>query len=253
MSTNINVTLQIHRKDNKNSESFIETHIIDSVSIDSSFLEMLDVLNEKLIEDNKNPIAFESDCREGICGACSLVINGIPHGKEKGVTTCQLHMRSFNAGDTITIEPWKATAFPIIKDLVTDRSALDKIMHSGGYISVNSGSATDGNTILISKQSAEKAFNGAACIGCGACVAACKNASAMLFVSAKISHLINVPQGLIERKNRIINMMIQMDHEGFGSCTNTLECAAVCPKEISTSVINELNQEFISSIFSSSN
>jgi len=253
VSININVTLQIHRKENKNSNSFIETHIVDSISSDASFLEMLDVLNEKLIENNKNPISFESDCREGICGACSLVINGVPHGKEKGITTCQLHMRTFNSGDIITIEPWKAAAFPIIKDLVVNRSALDKIMHSGGYISAKTGSARDGNSILISKQSAEKAFNGAACIGCGACVAACKNASAMLFVAAKISHLSNLPQGLIERKNRITNMIMQMDHEGFGSCTNTLECSAVCPKEISTSVINELNQEFISSIFSTSN
>jgi len=253
MSININVTLKIHRQDNKTTPSFIETHNIDSISSDASFLEMLDILNEKLIEEDKNPIAFESDCREGICGACSLVINGIPHGKEKGITTCQLHMRTFNNGDIITIEPWKATAFPVIKDLVVNRNALDKIMHSGGYISVKTGSAQDGNSILISKQSAEKAFNGAACIGCGACIAACKNSSAMLFVSAKISHLINVPQGLIENKSRVMNMIIQMDHEGFGSCTNTLECSSVCPKEISTSVINELNQEFISSVFSTSN
>ncbi len=252
MSININVTLQIHRQENKKSPSFIETHHITSISSDASFLEMLDILNEKLIEENKNPIAFESDCREGICGACSLVINGVAHGKEKGVTTCQLHMRSFNNGDTITIEPLKATAFPIIKDLVVNRNALDKIMHAGGYISVKTGAARDGNSILISKQSAEKAFNGAACIGCGACIAACKNSSAMLFVAAKISHLINVPQGLVESKNRITNMMIQMDEEGFGSCSNTLECSSVCPKEI-TVLINDLNQEFISSVFSTSN
>jgi len=252
VSININVTLQIHRQENKKSPSFIETHHITSISSDASFLEMLDILNEKLIEENKNPIAFESDCREGICGACSLVINGVAHGKEKGVTTCQLHMRSFNNGDTITIEPLKATAFPIIKDLVVNRNALDKIMHAGGYISVKTGAARDGNSILISKQSAEKAFNGAACIGCGACIAACKNSSAMLFVAAKISHLINVPQGLVESKNRITNMMIQMDEEGFGSCSNTLECSSVCPKEITT-LINDLNQEFLSSVFSTSN
>jgi len=235
----ININLKINN----------ETYNLDNVSQDASFLEMLDMLNHKLIGENKNPIAFDSDCREGICGSCSLVINGIPHGKELGTTVCQLHMRSFNNNETIIIEPWRAVAFPIIKDLVVDRSSLDRIMQAGGYISVKTGTVIDGNTILISKQIADEAFDAAACIGCGACVAACKNSSPMLFVGAKVKHLSSLPQGQPERKMRVKNMVMQMSIEGFGGCTNTLECEAVCPKEISSSVISYLNREFILSNF----
>lgn len=239
MNNNININLKISN----------ETYSLDNVSKDSSFLEMLDMLNYKLISENRDPIAFDSDCREGICGACSLVINGIPHGKELGTTVCQLHMRSFNDNETITIEPWRAVAFPVIKDLVVDRSSLDRIIQAGGYISVKTGTVIDGNTILISKQVAEEAFDAAACIGCGACVAACKNSSPMLFVGAKVKHLSTLPQGQPERKMRVKKMVMQMSIEGFGGCTNTLECEAVCPKEISSSVISYLNREFILSNF----
>lgn len=220
----------------------IKAYDIDS---DMSFLEMLDAVNERLVKDGVIPIAFESDCREGICGACSLVINGIPHGPKRGVTTCQLHMRSFKDGDEIVIEPFRAQGFAPIKDLVVDRSAFDRIIQAGGFISANTGGAKDANTILIGKEVAEKAFDAASCIGCGACVAACKNASAMLFVGAKVAHLKTLPQGKPERERRIENMIIAMDKEQFGSCTNTLECEAVCPKEISTSVIGILNQELM--------
>ena len=196
-----------------------------------SFLEMMDVLNEQLIEKNKEPVAFDHDCREGICGMCSMVINGRAHGPLKGTTTCQLHMRHFKSGDTITIEPWRAKAFPVIKDLVVDRSSFDRIIQSGGYVSVNTGSAPDGNAIPIPKEVAEEAFDAAACIGCGACVATCKNASASLFVSAKVSQLALLPQGQPERKDRVNRMVSQMDAEGFGHCTNTGACQAECPKE----------------------
>lgn len=239
MNEHINIQLKINHK----------TYALNDVSKEASFLEMLDMLNHQLISNNENPIAFDSDCREGICGSCSLVINGIPHGKELGTTVCQLHMRSFSNNEVITIEPWRAVAFPIIKDLVVDRSALDRIMQAGGYISVKTGTVIDGNTILISKQVAEEAFDAAACIGCGACVAACKNSSPMLFVGAKVKHLSTLPQGQPERKARVKNMVMQMSIEGFGGCTNTLECEAVCPKEISSSVISYLNREFILSSF----
>lgn len=242
----MNLTLEIWRQNSEHSGSF-ETYPANNVSPDMSFLEMLDIINEKLIVDKKEPIAFESDCREGICGACSLVINGIPHGKEKGITVCQLHMRSFSDGDILTIEPFRAKSFPVIKDLVVDRSAFDRILHKGGYISVRTGSAQDANSVLIEKPESDKAFDAAACIGCGACVAACKNSSAMLFVSAKISHLSLLPQGQIEKKIRVENLVEEMDKEGFGSCSNTLECEAVCPKEINTDFISKMNLDYIKS------
>ncbi len=206
-----------------------------------SFLEMLDVVNEGLIERGQEPIAFDSDCREGICGMCSLVINGIPHGGHRGTATCQLHMRHFKDGQTITIEPWRAKAFPLVKDLVTNRRALDRIIQAGGFISVNTGGAPDGNAVPVSKPTAESAMDAAACIGCGACVAVCKNASAMLFVAAKVSHLNLLPQGKAEKDQRAIAMVTQMDAEGFGSCTVTASCEAVCPKEISINFIAKLN------------
>jgi succinate dehydrogenase / fumarate reductase iron-sulfur subunit len=248
MDKNINISIRVNRYNNNIKNEF-ETYNLEEIPQEASFLEMLDILNHKLIQQNKDPVAFESDCREGICGACSLVINGIPHGKELGITVCQLHMRKFNNNDVITIEPWRATAFPIIKDLVVDRSSFDRIMQAGGYISVKTGTTIDGNSILISKQAAEEAFDAAACIGCGACVAACKNSSPMLFVGAKVKHLSSLPQGYPERKNRIKNMIMQISIEGFGGCSNTLECEAVCPKEISASVISYLNREFLLSKF----
>ncbi len=235
------ITLKVWRQKNKQ----------DNISPDMSFLEMFDVLNEKLINEGKEPIAFDHDCREGICGMCSMYINGRPHGPLRGVTTCQLHMRSFKDGDTIVVEPWRATAFPVIKDLVVDRSAFDRIIQAGGYISVNTGSAQDANAILIPKENADKAFLAAACIGCGACVAACKNASAMLFVSAKISQLALLPQGQIERKQRGMNMVKQMDAEGFGNCTNTGACEAECPKQISLENIARMNREYLCAAISS--
>jgi succinate dehydrogenase / fumarate reductase iron-sulfur subunit len=243
----INLNLEVWRQ-NVNQNGYFELYKANNISIDMSFLEMLDVVNENLIASKKDPIAFESDCREGICGACSLVINGIPHGKDKGVTVCQLHMRSFSNGETITIEPFRAKSFTIIKDLVVDRSSFDRILQQGGYISAKTGTTIDANSILIQKEDSEEAFNAAACIGCGACVAACKNSSAMLFVAAKISHLSIMPQGKIERETRVRRLIQTMDQEGFGSCTNTLECEAVCPKEISTNFISRLNLEYIKSI-----
>ena len=212
-----------------------------------SFLEMLDVVNEELAQKGVDPIAFDSDCREGICGICSLVINGIPHGPDRGTATCQLHMRKFKDGDTITIEPWRAKAFPLVKDLVVDRSAFDRIIQAGGFVSVNTGGTPDANTIPVGKDSAELAMDAAACIGCGACVAACKNASAMLFVAAKISHLALLPQGQVEKSRRARSMVTQMDNEGFGNCTNQYECEAVCPKEISASFIAQMNREYLKS------
>lgn len=238
------ITLKVWRQKNSNDPGKFETYHLDNVSPDMSFLEMFDVLNEKLIIEGKEPVAFDHDCREGICGMCSMYINGRPHGPLRGVTTCQLHMRSFKDGDTIVVEPWRATAFPVIKDLVVDRSAFDRIIQAGGFISVNTGSARDANSILIPKENADKAFLAAACIGCGACVAACKNASAMLFVSAKVSHLALLPQGQIERKQRVLNMVKQMDAEGFGNCTNTGACEAECPKGISVENIARMNREY---------
>lgn len=245
--SHLNLTLRVWKQDCATDAGAFVNYAAEDISPDMSFLEMLDLVNERLIEKNQEPIAFESDCREGICGACSMVINGIAHGKERGTTACQLHMRHFQDGETIIIEPWRAKAFIPIKDLVVDRSALDRIQQAGGYVSVNSGSAPDAHSILANKDDAEKAFDAAACIGCGACVAACKNSSAMLFVGAKISQLLHLPQGDPERKLRARNMVAQMDIEGFGSCSNTLECEAVCPKEISTMVISELNWEFMRS------
>ncbi len=239
------ITLKVWRQKNRNDVGRFETYQLDNVSPDMSFLEMFDVLNEKLITEGKEPVAFDHDCREGICGMCSMYINGRPHGPLRGVTTCQLHMRSFKDGDTIVVEPWRANAFPVIKDLSVDRSAFDRIIQAGGYVSVNTGSAQDANTILVPKENADKAFLAAACIGCGACVAACKNASAMLFVSAKVSQLALLPQGQVERKQRVLNMVKQMDAEGFGNCTNTGACEAECPKGISLENIARMNREYI--------
>ncbi|MFN9583098.1 MAG: succinate dehydrogenase/fumarate reductase iron-sulfur subunit, partial [Bacteroidota bacterium] len=230
---------------NNKDEGRFETHKLSGVSPDMSFLEMFDVLNDQLIREGKDPVAFDHDCREGICGMCSMFINGRPHGPNRGVTTCQLHMRSFNNGDTIVVEPWRAKAFPVIKDLVVNRSAFDRIISAGGYISVNTGNAQDANSIPIGKDDADAAFAAATCIGCGACVAACKNASAMLFVSAKVSQFALLPQGQPERHERVMNMVSQMDAEGFGSCTNTGACEAECPKGISLSNIARMNRDYI--------
>ncbi len=242
------LTLKVWRQKNRNTEGDFETYKASEISPDMSFLEMLDVVNEKLTKDGKEPVAFDHDCREGICGSCSMVINGRAHGPLRGVTACQLHMRSFKSGDEITIEPWRAKAFPIIKDLVVDRSAFDRIQQSGGYISVNTGSVPDANAIPIAKENADEAFNAATCIGCGACVAACKNSSAMLFVSAKVSQFALLPQGAPEKEKRVLNMVAQMDKEGFGACTNTGACSAECPKEISLTNIARLNREYFSAM-----
>ena len=243
---NMNLTLKVWKQKNKNEKGRFETYQAKGISPDMSFLEMFDIVNEQLISSNQEPIAFDHDCREGICGMCSMYINGRPHGPKQGVTTCQLHMRSFKDGDTIVVEPWRSAAFPVIKDLAVDRSSFDRIMSAGGFISVNTGNAKDANNILIDKHDADNAFNAAACIGCGACVAACKNASAMLFVSAKVSQLALLPQGQVERKERVLNMVKQMDEEGFGNCTNTGACEAECPKSISLENIARLNREYMS-------
>ena len=242
--TNLKLTLNIWRQESSVTSGKFESYEVDNLNTHMSFLEMLDVLNEKLVAEDTDPVAFDHDCREGICGMCSMVINGRPHGPIKGTTTCQLHMRHFKNGDTITIEPWRAKAFPVIKDLVVDRSSFDRIIQSGGYISVNTGSAPDGNAIPIPKSVAEEAFDAAACIGCGACVASCKNASASLFVSAKISQLSLLPQGQPEKDERVKNMVAQMDKEGFGHCTNTGACQAECPKEISVEYIRKMNLDY---------
>ena len=244
----MDLLLKIWRQQNNSSKGKIEEYKLKNVEPDMSFLEMLDVLNQELIENGKDPVAFDHDCREGICGSCSLVINGAPHGPDSGTTTCQLHMRRFSSGDTIYIEPFRADAFPVIKDLVVDRSAFDRIQQSGGYISINtSGNTVDANATPIPKQDADEAFSSAACIGCGACVAACKNSSAMLFVGAKVSQYSLLPQGKVERAQRVQNMVAQMDNEGFGNCTNTGACEAHCPKEISLDNIVRLNREFLAS------
>ena len=240
----MNITLKVWRQKNNKDKGRFETYEVKDVSSEMSFLEMFDVLNEKLIHEGKDPIAFDHDCREGICGTCSMYINGRPHGPWHATTTCQLHMRAFHDGDTIVVEPWRAKAFPVIKDLVVDRTAFDRIIQAGGFISVNTGNAVDANTIPVEKEKADESFAAAACIGCGACVAACKNSSALLFVSAKISHLALLPQGGPERKTRALNMVTQMDREGFGACTNTGACEAVCPKEISIRNIARLNKEY---------
>jgi len=218
---------------------------MQGVSTDMSFLEMFDVLNERLITEGKDPVAFDHDCREGICGMCSMYINGRPHGPKNAVTTCQLHMRSFNDGDTIVVEPWRSAAFPVIKDLAVDRAAFDRIIAAGGFVSVNTGNAQDANNILVPKDEADESFNAASCIGCGACVAACKNSSAMLFVSAKVSQLALLPQGKVEAQKRVLDMVHQMDAEGFGNCTNTGACEAECPKEISLENIARMNREYL--------
>lgn len=240
----MNLTLKVWRQKNANAQGSFETYQVRNISSEMSFLEMFDVLNEELIHEGKEPIAFDHDCREGICGMCSMYINGRPHGPWEANTTCQLHMRAFKDGDTIVVEPWRANAFPVIKDLTVDRSAFDRIIQAGGYISVNTGNPVDANAIPVEKEKADMAFAAAACIGCGACVAACKNSSALLFVSAKVSHLALLPQGAPERRTRALNMVAQMDKEGFGSCTNTGACEAVCPKEISITNIARLNSEF---------
>jgi succinate dehydrogenase / fumarate reductase iron-sulfur subunit len=245
MSENMNLTLRVWRQKNASTPGKIEEYPLKDISPHMSFLEMLDVLNEELMRDGKESIQFDHDCREGICGACSLVINGKPHGPDKAITACQLHMRSFKDGDTITIEPWRASAFPVIRDLAVDRSSLDRIIQAGGYVSVNTGNAQDANSLPIPKPDADAAFNAAACIGCGACVASCKNASAMLFLSAKVSHLAHLPQGKVEAGRRVLSMVKQHDDEGFGACTNQYECEAACPKEISVDNIAKLNREYV--------
>ena len=239
------LSLKIWRQKNKNSEGDFKNYVLSDISPDMSFLEMLDVLNEQLLTKNEDPVAFDHDCREGICGSCSMMINGKPHGPESMTTTCQLHMRKFKDGDELVVEPWRASAFPVIRDLVVDRSAFDRIIQAGGFVSVNTGNAQDGNTLPIPKPDADAAMDAAACIGCGACVAACKNASAMLFTAAKVSHLGYLPQGQPERQRRVLKMVEQMDSEGFGNCTNTYDCEAACPKGISVHNIARLNRDFL--------
>lgn len=241
----MNLTLKVWKQKNSREKGQLETYQVKDISSEMSFLEMFDVLNEQLIREGKDPIAFDHDCREGICGMCSMHINGKPHGPWEKNTTCQLHMRAFKDGDTIVVEPWRSGAFPVIKDLVVDRSAFDRIIQAGGFISVNTGNAVDANAIPIDKKNADDAFMAAACIGCGACVAACKNSSAMLFVSAKVSQLALLPQGGPERESRVLNMVAQMDKEGFGNCTNTYACEAECPKGISVSNIARMNREYL--------
>ncbi|MEM7034034.1 MAG: succinate dehydrogenase/fumarate reductase iron-sulfur subunit [Chloroflexota bacterium] len=243
--------LKIWRQKNEQTKGQFVDYELDDVSEDSSFLEMLDLLNEQLIEDGEQPVTFDHDCREGICGACGMMINGVAHGPKDAITTCQLHMRSFSDGDSIIIEPWRAKAFPVIKDLLVDRGAFDRIIQSGGFISVSTGSAPDANAIPIPKETADVAMDAATCIGCGACVAACPNASAMLFTAAKVAHLSNLPQGQTERYERVLRMVDVMDGEEFGGCTNYGECAAVCPKEISLDFIGAMNQDLVKgSLFS---
>ena len=245
----MNLTLKVWRQKDAKSAGKMETYPVSNISPDSSFLEMIDVLNDGLVEQGIDPVAFDHDCREGICGACSMYINGEAHGPDRLVTTCQLHMRKFNDGDTIYIEPFRATAFPVIKDLVVDRSSFDRIQQAGGYVSVNtSGNTQDANALPIPKRDADKAFDAATCIGCGACVASCKNASAMLFVSAKVSQFALLPQGKVEAKERVQNMVNQMDLEGFGNCTNTGACEVECPKGISLENIARMNREYLKAL-----
>ncbi len=239
------INLHVWRQKNANEKGHFEEYNLTDISEDMSFLEMFDVLNEKLIKEGKEPVAFEHDCREGICGACSMTINGTPHGPEKATTTCQLHMRKFKDGETIYVEPFRAKAFPVIRDLIVDRSAFDRIIQAGGYISVNTGNAQDAHNLPIPKQNADLAMDAAACIGCGACVAACPNSAAMLFVSAKVSQFSYLPQGQPERKRRALAMVKTMDDEGFGNCRNYYECEAACPKEVSVKFIARLNRDFI--------
>ena len=246
MDKTINITLKVWRQRGPQEKGAFQTYQLEGISVDSSFLEMLDILNEKLINEGQEPVVFDHDCREGICGMCSLYVNGHPHGPDEDVTTCQLHMRKFHDGETITIEPWRSAGFPVIRDLMVDRSAFDKIMQAGGYVSVNTGGVPDANSIPIPKPDADEAMESASCIGCGACAAACKNGSAMLFVSAKVSQLALLPQGRVEATRRAKAMVAKMDELGFGNCTNTGACEAECPKNISISNIARLNREFIS-------
>ncbi len=245
MENNISLTLKVWRQNGPQEKGRFETYKLDKVSIDSSFLEMMDILNEQLISEGKEPVAFDHDCREGICGMCSLYINGRPHGPDDQVTTCQLHMRKFKNGETITIEPWRSAGFPVIKDLIVNRNAFDQIIAAGGYVSVSTGGVPDANALPIAKPDADEAMDAASCIGCGACVATCKNGSAMLFVSAKVSHLALLPQGKVEAARRAKNMVAKMDELGFGNCTNTGACEVECPKAISISNIARLNREFL--------
>ena len=244
MGNGMNLHLKIWRQKNHDAKGKLVNYEVSDISADMSFLEMMDVLNESLIKKGEEPIAYDHDCREGICGSCSMFINGRPHGPQEGIATCQLHMRKFKDGDTIVVEPFRAKAFPVIKDLVVDRSAFDRIVIAGGFISVNTGGAPDANAIPIPKDDQESAFDAAQCIGCGACVAACKNASAMLFVGAKVSHFARLPQGKPEREKRVLAMVNQMQLEGFGSCTNTEACSAECPKKISMDVIAQVRREY---------
>src|SRR5579885_63952 len=241
----MNFTLHIWRQKRPQEDGQMVTYDARDISPDMSFLEMLDVLNQELITKGEEPIAFDSDCREGICGSCCLMINGVPHGPERGVATCQTYMRVFEDGQEIYVEPWRARAFPLVKDLIVDRRAMARPIQAGGFVSVNTGGAPDGNAVLVPKTHAERAMDAAACIGCGACVAACKNASAMLFTAAKVAHLALLPQGQPERRRRVRNMVEQMDREGFGNCTNYYECEAACPKEISVNFIAQLNREYL--------
>ena len=241
----MDLTLHVWRQKGPKDSGKLATYAAKAVSPDSSFLEMLDQVNEGLISQGDDPIAFDHDCREGICGSCSMVINGKAHGGQKGTTVCQLHMRKFKDGDSIHIEPWRAKAFPVLKDLVVDRGAFDRLIQAGGFVSVNTGGVPDANSILVGKERADAAMDAAECIGCGACVAACKNASAMLFVGAKVSHLANLPQGQPERMRRVLNMVEQMDVEGFGNCTNQFECEAACPKQISVKFIAQMNRDYL--------
>lgn len=240
----MNLTLKVWRQKSANAQGAFETYEVKDISEDSSFLEMLDILSEDLVEQSKEPVAFDHDCREGICGMCSMTINGIPHGPEKATTACQLHMRHFHDGQTITIEPWRAKPFPVMKDLIVDRTPLDKIIQAGGFITARAGSAVDANAMPIAKQTADYAMDAAACIGCGACVAACPNASAMLFTGAKVSHMNSLPQGKAEKDRRTLAMVTTMDGEGFGGCTNIGECEAACPKSISLDMIAQLNRDY---------
>ncbi|MCD7931333.1 MAG: succinate dehydrogenase/fumarate reductase iron-sulfur subunit [Tannerellaceae bacterium] len=245
MDKNINITVKVWRQKDRKTKGGFESYQLEGISQGSSFLEMLDILNEKLVNEGKEPVFFDHDCREGICGMCSLYIDGHPHGPDESITTCQLHMRKFDDGATITIEPWRSAGFPVIRDLVVDRTAYDKIIQAGGFVSVNTGGVPDGNAIPIPKKDADLAMDAAACIGCGACAAACKNGSAMLFVSAKVSQLALLPQGRVEAARRAKAMVAKMDELGFGNCTNTRACEAECPKDISISNIARLNREFI--------
>lgn len=249
MEKSINIKVKVWRQAGPKVKGMFETYELNNISTDASFLEMIDILNEKLVQEHKEPIAFDHDCREGICGMCSLYINGHPHGPDQAITTCQLHMRKFHDGETITIEPWRSRAFPVIKDLIVDRNAYDKIMQAGGYVNVNTGGVPDANAIPIPKPVADEAMDAAACIGCGACAAACKNGSAMLFVAAKVSQLALLPQGKIEKAARAKAMVAKMDELGFGNCTNTGACEAECPKSVSITHIARLNREYIGAKF----